>query len=503
MAFGNKFVALAFTLMALSGALFAVISVSSYTVTPTTLKPGEEGSVTFAINNVLPSATATTTDPLENVQVFFAAAPGMEFKGQSPFVVGTIGSGGSSTVTLPFKVLPSAKAGVVTATLYITQKEKTDLKTLNVAIQVVNPPIITLASDHQTILSTDSMKLTITNNGGTASKATLNIASGSSFSFIGTTQIYLGDIVDSKTVDVQIDARNAEEGVSSIPFVITYQQEGGAMANETKNLRIAVKKEKADVLFTQEGPIVSSQNDVLSLRVKNTGKRPLYEFEVRLVDEKIQVRDSKQIRLGTLGENEEREISANVFVDAQPGVRNMALELKWVEDDVEKTEATTTPIVVNSDADAAIFLDAKPSPIVSGGDHTVSILVSNVGSYKIQNVEITMEDSPAFEIFNAQRSQYIGGLESDDFSTVQYKVRVKEVAPGAYPVEISVRYKDQSGAWVEKKEAVQVQIRSKADALPKNGGDATVPIAIGALAVVAGGYWYFRMRKPKNATSQK
>jgi hypothetical protein len=494
---------LALAMVLLSGMASAAISVGAYTVTPSTLKPGEEGAISFSISNVVASSASATTSQLENVQVFFGGTvEGLQFTSTSPFNVGTIDSGGTAQVSVAFRVLPTAKGGAITAPFYISQKDKTDLKTVNAIVHVVNPPVITLTSDHQTVLGTDEVNLTVKNNGGSASRLRISLADGSNFSFIGTSQIYIGDLSGATTVAVPLDSRNVNEGVSSIPFVLTYQQEGGNETSETKYISVAVKKEKADVVFTQAEKMVTGRDNTLVLTVKNTG-RALANVEFYLEDTSIQAKENKQVKLGNLASGDEKRISMRVFVNAQPGVRSMQVRLKWTEDDVDKEETTYVPVVVNSDADAAIYIDAKPSPIIVGGDHTLSITVSNVGSYKIQNVEVTLQDSPDFEIFNAQRSQYIGGLESDDFSSVQYKIRVKALMPGQYPITVVVKYKDQSGVWVEKRQEISISVRSPSDILPANGNGSTAMLLAGGVVVLAAGYWYFRMRKPKHGVSQK
>ncbi len=487
----NIFVVALLALALLSPLVFAAMAVETYTVTPTTLKPGEEGSVSFTIKNV---ASTTSTSSLEDVQVFFTASKGMEFKSASPYVVGTIDSGGSAVVSIPFRVLPNAKGGVLTVSFFISQKDKTDLKTVNANIQVANPPIISVSSDKQTVLSTETIELTLKNNGGVANKLTLKLKDGSDFAFIGTTEIYVGDVTGEAKVSVPLDSRNAPEGVNSIPFLLTYQQEGGNSVNETKYLTVAVKKEKADVVFTQAGTIVTGRDNVLLLKVKNTG-RELKDLKFYLEDEKLVAKESKLVRLGNLKPGEEKQLSLLVFVGAQPGVRNADVTLKWVEDDVEKEEKVAVQVSVTSDADAAIFIDAKPAPIIVGGEHTLAILVSNVGSYKIYNVELTLPESGLFEIMNAQRSQYIGGLESDDFSTVQYKVRVMAKTPGTYPVTVLVKYKDQSGVWVEKNETASIIIRPASDAANASGNGSPLPMLLVVAVIGGAGYWYFRMRK--------
>jgi hypothetical protein len=484
------FVAL-FTLM-LSGIGTAALYVDSYAVTPSTLNPGQEGAVSFTIKNVVPTGSTSTTQ-LENVQVFYSAPQGIEYKSQSPYVVGTIAVGGSSLVTVPFKVNPDAKGGAITAPFYISLKDDNSLKTVNAVISVTNPAILSFSSDHQTILSTDAINLTITNNGGAASRATLKISDSSKFSLLGRTSIYIGDIKGAVSVEVPLDSRNADEGVNGIPFVISYTDEGGSSMNETKTLSVALKKEKADVVFFQQTPVVAAKDNMLSIKVKNTG-RALEDFKVYLDDAHIKPRESNQVKLGSLQTGAEKSFTLEVFADAKPGVQATSFRLKWVEDDVEKEEIISVPIVVSSDADTAIFIDAKPTPIVVGGEHTLSVLVSNIGSYKINNVEVSLGESGALDILNAQKSQYIGGLESDDFSTVQYKARVKTTQPGSYPLVVAVKYKDQSGQWVSKNASIQLNIRPAEDGA-KSADNGIVPIAIGAVALVGAGYWYFRMRK--------
>jgi hypothetical protein len=485
----------AFALLALFGAASASLYVDSYTVTPSTLRPGEEGAITFSIRNVAASATESSVQ-VDDVQVYFSAPAGLEFKSKSPYIVGTIDASGAAVVSIPFRVLSTAQSGIFTTTFQISQKDKTELKTLNALIKVVNPPIISFSSDHQTVLSTDLINLTITNNGGLAGKATLSINDSSNFSFIGLTQVYLGDVSGTITVPVPLDSRKVNEGLSSIPFILSYQEEGGDLVVETRYMPVVVKKEKADVSFIQVDPIITNRDNTLTIKVRNKG-RLLEDFRVILTDESVKAKDSQQISLGTLASGDEKEFSVPVFVSAQPGVKSTQFDLKWVEDDVEKEELLTVPIAISSDAEVGIYLDAKPTPLAVGGDFTLSATVSNLGSYKIANVVVALESNSAFDILNIQREQYIGNLDNDAFSTVQYKIRVKNtIAPGDYPMVFKVRYKDQSGLWIEKNVGATVSIRPASEGVQKDNGSGTM-LLIGGIAVVAFGYWYFRMRKPK------
>ncbi|HIH23311.1 TPA: hypothetical protein HA238_06290 [Candidatus Micrarchaeota archaeon] len=484
-------------LLVFVGILFAPLSVESYSVTPSVLKPGETGLIQITLKNVQPSGTTATTATIKNIKVYPYSAAGLEFTAEGPVFVGTLEASASAIASFPVRILANAKGGVISPSFQVNQEDVSAVQKLVVPVKVSNSPVLSLSLDKQSIRGTDSLVVTISNNGGAASKLTLKLNESGKFSLVGTDQIFVGEVngSDSTQVQVNIDARTAANGVNTLQWVLSYQQEGGDSATEGKSIPITVKKESADLLFSQSSNIVTSTDNLLKITVKNTGKT-LNDFRVTLESEGgFQTKESGELKLGTFASGEEKEISINVFVDAQPGVRSIKLNMKWAEDDVEKEDSITIPLVISSDADVGLFVDAKPAPLVVGGDHTLSVLVSNIGSYKIENVEVALEENDAFEIFNAQKSQYIGALESDDFSTVQYKIRIKKIVPGSYPIAVSVKYKDQSGVWVEKNMTREVLIRSQEEALSRGGLPSFVYI-IGAAIVIGVLYWWFKMRKP-------
>lgn len=487
-----KLVLIFLILVSIGGIIFAPLSVESYELVPSSLKPGQEGSIKIVLKNVQPSAAATVLKSVEDINIYYVAATGLEFKANPPLRVGTLEGGSTAIATFPIRVLPTARGGILAPSFTIKQREGTE-QILTVPIRVVNPAILTLAVDKQTIQNTAILNMTITNDGGIAGKLTIRLNDTSRFSFIGTDQVFVGHVPNTTSVLINVDARNAAEGINIIPFIVIYDEEGGDTQTKLKEVSINVKKEKLDMVFTQTAPLVTSKEDVLSLTVRNTG-RTLQDFRFVLTDGNIQAKESKEVKLGDFLTGEQREIRMNVFANVQPGVRNVGIKLKWIEEDVQKEEDDTIQMTVSSDADIGIFIDSKPVPLVVNGDHTLSVLVSNIGSYKIENVEVALQENDAIEIMNPQKTQYIGGLESDDFSTVQYKIRVKRIPAGSYPLEIHVRYKDQSGIWVEKGITTDLIIRASDDASRKESSTLLIYLLAAAVAAVAG-YWLYRKRK--------
>jgi hypothetical protein len=476
-------------LLFLLGIVFSTLSIETYTVSPSTLKPGEEGSVSFTIKNV-PSSTQSKEN-LQDVLVYFGPVEGIEYKTKSPYAVGTIEAGGSSLVSIAFKVLPNAKAGIITIPFFISQKDKTDMKTLNANIKIINPPIITIKSDKDFLLSTDKLTLFIENNGGKAEKVNLKINPSSGFGIIGKTDYYIGDLEKNVTITLPIDSRKVAEGVTTIPFIISYQQEGGMINQEEKPITITVKKEKTDISFSQLSSIITKKDNKLKMSVKNNGKK-LEDFRITLIDQYVRSKDVTVINLGTLETQQTKEFEIPVFVEQEPGTKFVKFNLKWIEENVEKEQEILIPITINSDAEVGIYLEAKPTPLSSGTEHTLSVTVSNLGSYKISNVVVEIKENQAFEILNVQKEQYIGNLDSDSFSTVQYKIKVNPNAKGSYPIEFDVKYKDQSGLWITQKIENKIYISSK----PNNNGNNEIYYLAGIL-IAAGVFYWFKIRKKK------
>ena len=155
---------------------------------------------------------------------------------------------------------------------------------------------------------------------------------------------------------------------------------------------------------------------------------------------------------------------------------------------MQKDGNRQVPITITSDGDVAVYLEAKPLPLTLGGEHTISALVSNLGSYNIENVDVMIE-SPALRSRDISDTQYIGGLQNDDFSTVQFQMAVNATSDGTYPVDITVNYRDQSGEWKSRTITHSISVYGM-----QSSGDSPLPLLFG-VAVIAVAVWYFKFRK--------
>jgi len=475
----------------LAGAAFAGLSVQGWELSQESYRPGSNGILTLELSN--PILTGTDIKPVNSVDIDIVSQPEVAVTGNQ--YVGDIEPGGTTKLSIPFSINSSAKSGLYTIQFKIfgradrpTGGYDTFSKLVTVPITVVDEPNLVLSTDNQVIGGLDKVTLSIVNNGGKATNVKIRTSDSSPVSLDGTDGIVIKSSLGNATVQMTLDSRNADDGPTDVPFLIEYEDELGLKKSVESNLRMTVRNERLDLSFTQMGDVITKQESTLSLTIRNDGKETLKDVRLSFPDDMLRIKGSGELKFGDLAPGESATASATVFAEIAPGVNLVSGELSWIEKDVQKAGERQVPITITSDADVGVYLEAKPLPLTTGSEHTVSVLVSNLGSYSIQNVDVRLE-SPALQSLDISDSQYIGGLQNDDFSTVQFQMKVNATSEGTYPVDVVVNYRDQSGDWKQRTITQNVSIYS-----PQVSSDSPVPVILGIL-VLGAAAWYFRFRK--------
>lgn len=475
----------------LFGNLFAGLSLG-YSVTPTTVNPGGSGVVALTISN--PSSTTTTVYKLNAVSLSIYSSA---LSSTDKFTVGDLDVGASTVISIPFTVKPTTKSGIYIMEIRVsgytasttssgTSSTQLNYQTITVPVNVANSPILVLSSDKTVVKELEPIKLNISNNGGPASRIQVKINS-SDFAIDGKNELYVDKIDNSAELGFILDSRDSDDGVQDVIFSLQYQNELGTSISELKTLRITVKKDKLDLDFLQKSDIITRKDSVLKMFITNTGVE-IDDVRLSFSSDSIQMKEVSEVKLGDLLPNSKNEISIPIFTSLSPGVNYVDFNFKYVEKGVEKEKSISVPLTVTSDADVSVYLDAKPTPLAIGQEHTLSILVSNLGSYEISNVDVAIA-SNIFSSLDVQDKAYIGGLDKDDFSTVQFKIKVKDVAPGPYPLETIVNYRDKSGEWKSKLITTEIMINVPAS---QSNGSGIYLLLFAVLIVI--GVWYFKFR---------
>ncbi len=519
----NQMSKVLFALVLFAGLVSAGLSVTTFSVSQSSFKPGASGVITLDISN--PLVTGITVKSVSSVSMEIFSPPEITVTGQQ--FIGSIEPGGTTRVSLPFKVSATANSSIYSVEVRLTGVSDraeggfdTFSRSATIPVTVLNAPVLSLGTPLQVIGGVALLPITVYNDGGpltnlklkipaataytstagatstaTSTSQNVNVSAVSSsilytpVALAGIDQVFIPSIKDhdNVTVNVLLDSRDAPDGPNNIPFSLEYNDELGMSHADFTYLRTTVKNEVLDLRFNQLQPLVTRQDSTLSLDVTNNGQA-LSDVRLSFTNSSMRLKDKNEIVIGDLGPGEKKSISAAVYNDLTPGLNLVSAKISWIEGDIRKEHQLDIPLTIGSDADVSVYLDSKPSPLTSGLEHTISVLVSNVGSYGIDNVDVGIS-SPAFESLDITPRQYIGSLAKDDFSTVQFKVNV-DAAPGDYPISINVRYRDASGGWVNK---TIDQTASVKGAASNSGG--TLYLLVGIAALAAAAVWYFKFRK--------
>lgn len=489
--------ALALVALLLAGTLSADLSFSDPTVLPSTVRPGTQGLV---------SLTVTNPDSHDALGVSAEGYGSSKVSAGGVVSLGDFRPDVSSKATLPFSVAPDTPAGLYSVTFRFTWTNETGAryKSIMVPITVTNPAILSAQSSGAPVYTSGDFDLDVmlANSGGAARAVRVSLDS-SSFLQNGPNPLVVGDIGRGASKNFSLGialAPSTASGIYSVPLSVVYQDESGQELTATPTLKLNVyRKSPQFSLQAQDGTesLKPGRQSALSLHLSNDGDEPAYDVRLRMSNSSaLTPLGRSEIDIGTLGPRESRTVSLPVGVnDVSPGFYRQEFSLTHKDSKGEEQAARTVPLGLNIQAisDVSVFVSAKPSPIIAGDAHTLSVLVSNIGSAPIKALAVRMEPSSTFRLLDAQDQQYIGGLQADDFSTVQYKVQVADVADGEYPLKLRMTFKDAYNQERTVDSEVKLKVLTKATAsnsTANGNGGLPLPLLLVGLAVIGGGAYF-------------
>lgn len=473
----------------MSGTVFAGLTITEYSVSQDAYSPGSQGTITIYISN--PSSGVAEYDH-RLTEVGASISSPSQITMSERVDAGDLSIGATTFITVPFTVSDTASSGVYSITFRIFSFAQTaQTRYITIPVIVADVPEFVFTPDTNVLTSVDVVDMAIKNNGGIAKGLKIKVSEDSNVALYGTNEIYVGDLTDETTVTMMLDSRDAEDGPVDIPLMLMYNDEIGVAHEETDYVRMTVKKEKLDVVFDQKSDVVTRQESILLLTLSNNGDEDIEDVKLSFSDENLKLRDGSEFDFGDVSKGSEATVSGTVFATLSPGLNMVPAKITWIENDVNKEQDITVPLTISSDADVGVYIETKPAPLTIGQEHTLSVLVSNLGSYRIDNVDVEI-DSDVLQSLDITNKQYIGSLENDDFSTVQFKTQISPLtSPGDYDMTVKINYRDQSGEWKTRYISQPIAIYGMQS---EEGGILNYIIILVVLAVIV---WFFFLRKKK------
>jgi hypothetical protein len=247
--------------------------------------------------------------------------------------------------------------------------------------------------------------------------------------------------------------------------------------------------------------IYPGQEANISFQIENTGDQFIRDIRINLdmPAEFAPYRDINRRKIAQMDAGSSETISFNILPlpKTEDGVYKLniiAQYINYVGD--EREENNTISIIVGSSP--KLLAELSSSDIYKGnnlGNVKIKVINNNVGNVKF--LQVNLADSEDYTILGSSMD-YVGDLNSDDFSDVSFKISVNDNAE-TIELPITLLYKDALNKDYTQEVKVQFKIPTAAEAGIKTSSSGLIVIIV-IIAIV--GFIIYR-RYNKNIMKQK
>ncbi len=245
-------------------------------------------------------------------------------------------------------------------------------------------------------------------------------------------------------------------------------------------------------ITTEPLQIAPGENGILKFNLENMGDRYIRDvrIELTLPIELAAYQDTSRKKIDYLAAGSTNPVTFKLIAipNADEGVYKIPVNLKYLNPiGDERNENNTISLSIGSAP--VLIAELKSSEIYSGnllGNIKIKVINDNVGNVKF--LKVNLEESPDYKIIGSNLD-YIGDLNSDDFSEVSFKINIQSGKKSiVFPITLS--YKDSLNRDYNQKLNINFNIPTAKEAGIKTSKAGFIIIIL-IIAVVA----YFVYRK--------
>jgi hypothetical protein len=250
-------------------------------------------------------------------------------------------------------------------------------------------------------------------------------------------------------------------------------------------------------IVTNPENIAPGQNFTLKFTITNEGSQFVRDVitKVSLPSEITTYNDVSTVKTAQLDPSESLDVSFNLIVKptTAEGVYNLPILVDYINHvGDERQENETLGIIVSSKP--LPLVEIKSTDIYKGNElGKVTINVINNGVANIKFLTLELLPSKDYEIISSDLS-YIGSLDSDDSSAVDFRIKVKDDSSSVV-LPLLLTYKDAINRDYAIQKNVTLQIQTAKDLGIQKSNAGVVWLVIIILAIVA--YVFYRRYKAK------
>ena len=195
------------------------------------------------------------------------------------------------------------------------------------------------------------------------------------------------------------------------------------------------------------------------------------------------------------GETRLFQFKIMAYPEATANLYKIPLDISYFDDvGTEYTKEDLIGLVVNSEPELFVSVDdIEAYSVGETGDMILKFI--NKGLTEIKFLTVTVGESEDFDILSTSNEVYVGNIDSDDYETVDYNIKLLKT--GDIEIPVNVKFRDSSNNLFEQDTIIKTKVRSAKElgTAPNVAGAIITWIIIIGLVVLA--FWWFKKRKNK------
>lgn len=194
------------------------------------------------------------------------------------------------------------------------------------------------------------------------------------------------------------------------------------------------------------------------------------------------VGSGKTKTLESISPGMEKEISFTIRADndATSGIYKVPVTINYLDAlDTEYSSSELVSVVIMSNPDLEVIIDSTEiTREKTTGELLVKVINKGLGDIRFLTLEL--QENEHFEVLSQSNSVYIGNLESDDFDTADFKVRINDIE-NKIELPVFLTFRSDNNEISEYSTSLELKIFSEEEL---NGPESKVGLIILVLVII-------------------
>ncbi len=302
---------------------------------------------------------------------------------------------------------------------------------------------------------------------------------------------------------------NAVEGTNEMKLSYFQGDDSGLVIEEVFNVDVVTSTKVITISDVKSNPVYAAPGEtvVVTLDVENLESSNLYDLSVSLdfSDTTIPFSPFQSVpekHMDMIDGKGLQSVDFSLIVNpaAESGIYKIPVTISYEDKSGTAVETSyTISLVVR--ADPSYKIDIKDSPLIIAGDRGAVILsFSNTGSSEIKYLNFELLETDDYKLISVP-SDYLGNLESYDFETTEFEIKVSSSFSGkSLPLNVRVSYADSFNEVLEDTLTVDMKMYS-ADELAELGIKSTAQeetsltllLLVAPIGILVLSFWLFML----------